>query len=140
MAVTVYCTQQDIINVGLPAAALENIPVASINEACTNASSTADTYMASTYTLPLQQISPALTQATASVAAYIIRSTGGMNPDSPNDRVIRTRYEDAIRLFERVAARKATFPGVADSASPTNRNSSPSATSLPSRWSCLGGW
>lgn len=137
MPITVYCTQQDIINVGLPAAALENVPLTSITEAAVNASSQADSYLASTYTLPFVQINGQLTQQTACIAAWTIIATRGFDPNSPRDMVIRQRYEDAVKFLERVSARRATLPGVIDSASPANSNPSPQARRLRTSWDII---
>jgi phage gp36-like protein len=137
MAVTVYATKQDIINTGLPAAALENVTDSSITEALVNASSVADSYLASTYTLPFNTINGALTQRTAEIAAWLIVATRGFNPSDPRDTVIRMRYDDAIKFFDRVSARRATLVGVVDSASPANSNPSPRAQRLPTSWDCI---
>ena len=140
MPITQYAQPSDLINVGLPSAALESVTAASINEALVNASSECDSYLASTYTLPFQTITPQLTQLATNIAAFTILATRGFDPSSPRDQVVRMRRDDAIKLLERVSARRATLPGVIDSASPSNSNPSPQAQRMPSSWDCLSGW
>lgn len=134
--ITVYATLNDIINAGIPAPALENVPTDSINECLVNASSEIDSYLASTYTLPFTTINGVLTQKCVNLASWYILNTRGFDPGirTAKDATVRMAYEDTIRFLERIAMRKSILVGVVDSGSPADSNPTPVAAPFFSPW------
>lgn len=71
------------------------------------ASSIADSYLSSQYTLPLKT-SPqgwdmSLTMAVCNIAAYLLYCQYGFNPGSSQpDKLIQLRYDDAIKWFAQI--------------------------------------
>ena len=70
------------------------------------ASGEADTYLAATFTLPLEEWSPVLTQQVCAIAAWHLLVTVGFNPSGDHDRAVRERCEDARRWLAQVATQK----------------------------------
>lgn len=106
---SVYATAADLTRLAIPAEALEGITVEDQDAALSAASSVADGYLASRYTLPLTSWGDDLRRAVCLIAAYDLMTRRGYNPEG-GDEQLRLRYEDAIRWLERVADGKVTPP------------------------------
>jgi len=98
-----YATRTQLIQLGLPSAALTDVSTADQDEALDGASGIADGYLRKRYTLPLATYGMDLTTHVCSIAAWIILKTRGFNPEDPADVAIRMGYEDAIAWLVSVA-------------------------------------
>jgi phage gp36-like protein len=112
----VYATRADLAKYGLPAAALADIDGAAQDAALAAASGEADSYLATVFTLPLVEWSPALSQQVCAMAAWHLLAATGFNPSGQSDQAVRQRCEDARRWLERIAAQKATLEATDSSA------------------------
>lgn len=86
------------------------------------ASSIADSYLVSQFTLPLQT-SPqgwdmSLTMNTCWIAAWLLYTTYGFAPMAPGDDLVVKRYDSAIRWLEQIRD-KQIFPAWVDSSTNT---------------------
>jgi phage gp36-like protein len=97
-----YATTDDLKTFGLPAGALDGSPI-DVQKALDAASAFADSYLGARYTLPITTTDPALTIAVCGIAAWMLMSRRGFNPDNGSDPVIRQGYEDARAWLTRVA-------------------------------------
>jgi phage gp36-like protein len=126
--VPAYATRTDLVNLGIAAQALEGVATGSQDAALLAASELADSYLGSRFTLPLTAWGSDLKRHVCSIAAWdLLGGTRGFNPEAGTNEVVRTRYEDAIRWLEQVAANKVTPAGAVDSSSPTSSRGPASA-------------
>lgn len=96
-----YATTADLNLYALSEEALRGIDPEKITAALEAASRLADGYFASQYTLPLKTYGVDLTMAVASIAAWILLSTAGVNPEG-HDQVYAERNASAVRWLESV--------------------------------------
>lgn len=109
----VYANLDDLDTHGMPSAALASIAATKRADALSAASDTADGKLAVAYDLPLSAWGVDLTAAVCKIAAYELLSVRGFNPDGA-DQNVRTRYEDALRWLDQVAAGRAVPVGIVD--------------------------
>lgn len=119
-----YATPADLKSLSLAAAALTGVDDPSIQAAIDAASSVADGYLGSRYTLPITGHGQDLTRAVCNIAAYDLLSVRGYNPDPGGNDNIRQRYDDAIRWLERVSAGTVSPADIADSSPDANGSTS----------------
>lgn len=112
-----YATTADLTKLAIPAEALVGIVAADQDAALAAASSLADSYLASRFSLPLTKWGDDLRRAVCLIAAYDLMTRRGYNPEG-GDANLRLRYDDAIRWLERVADGRIA-PAVTDSATST---------------------
>lgn len=112
-ALIVYATPAELDAFGLPAKAMTGVTVDQKAGAIRAASAMCDGRLPATKALPLSAWDTDLTLIVCQIAAWLIISFRGFNPDGA-DAVIRQRYEDAIGLLEKVATSKADLSGATD--------------------------
>ncbi len=123
MAQSQYCTLAEFQAVGVTPQARVRFGDTAITAQLQAASSIADTYLASQFTLPLI-VSPqgwdmSLTKAVADIAAYFLYCQYGFNPaNSPADQLIQIKYENAIKWLSQIRDEE-IFPQWTDSSSTT---------------------
>ncbi len=109
--------------IGVTPAAAARFGSSAVTACIQAASSIADSYLASQFTLPLQT-SPqgwdmSLTRAVCHIAAYFLYAEYGFNPSSANaDQMVKARYDNAIGWLEQIRDEK-IFPQWTDSSSST---------------------
>lgn len=100
-----YATQADLEALDLPAAALEGVTSADIDQHLEAASSRVDTYLRGRYALPLgTPYPPEVISCTTALAAYSLLSRRGFDPQRGTDVNVRRRHEDAVAWLERLSA------------------------------------
>lgn len=112
-----YATPADVRDPGwgLPAGALRNITDPEIQQALASASSEADSYLSSQYTVPLTGTTPpVLAMKVCHMAAWYLLSGKGFNPQLGMDEAVYTRYKDAISWLKQIASGNAALPGYSD--------------------------
>jgi len=115
-----YATAADLAVLGLPAAALVNIPVATQDDHLEKASGLIDSYLRAQHTLPLAQPYPdEVVRACIVITAYDLIQFRGYNPDE-YDANFRLRYEDTIRWCEQLAAGTVSLSQTADATGTVN--------------------
>jgi phage gp36-like protein len=130
---TAYATRADLANLGLPAGALTGVSTAQQDAALAAAASKADGYLQDRFTLPLTAWGDDLKEAVCHVAAWTLLSSRGFNPEQGGDASVRTRFEDAIRWLEKIAAGTVT-PVVTDSRTSSRAAGPRVASSTPRGW------
>lgn len=105
MAVTPprYATVSDLGVLSLPPAALIAISDEDKQANLDAASSLADSYLRSTYKLPLVSWGSDLTANVCAIGAFKLMAHRGYNPQTGANETIRLMYEDAIRWLELVS-------------------------------------
>ena len=97
-----YCTPQDILLYSLNEATYSQMRQASIMPMITSASAIADGFLTSQYQLPLITWTPELNMMVAHIAAFFLFIQRGFNPDAPEDKLIKARYDLAMRFLKQV--------------------------------------
>lgn len=124
MSQSQYCTTAELQLLGIAPAAYQRFETAS--PGCTTAalqaaSSIADSYLVSQFTLPLQT-SPqgwdmSLTMNVAWIAAWLLYNQFGFNPAAPVDDLVVKRYEAAIDWLKQIREQQISPPFVDSSTS-----------------------
>jgi phage gp36-like protein len=115
-----YATAADLAVLGLPAAALVNIPAATQDDHLEKASGLIDSYLRAQHTLPLAVPYPdEVVRACVVITAYDLIQFRGYNPDE-YDANFRLRYEDTIRWCEQLAAGTVSLSQTADATGTVN--------------------
>jgi len=107
-----YATLADLDTFGLPAGALEGKQLDK-QKTLDAASAFADSFLGNKYNLPIKPFpglegapdfyDPALVMAVVKIAAWMLMSRRGFNPDNGSDQVLRLGYEDARTWLLRVS-------------------------------------
>lgn len=121
MAQSVYCTDDQIQKIAITPAAYTRFETAStgcVTAACQAASSIADTYLLSQFTLPLTDWDMSLTMNVGWIAAWILYNSFGYAPMAPGDDMVAKRYESALEWLGQIRDKK-IFPQYLDSSSNT---------------------
>lgn len=111
-----YASTDDLTRFGIPAQALDGIPVAERALACLQASDEAAGYLASAYTLPLTAWDLDLRAHVARMTAFQFMSYVGYAPDSGKDNTLQLGYQNAVAWLNRIAKGGLRPPGIVDSA------------------------
>lgn len=115
-----YATKTDITTLAITAASAVRFGESAIEAQLRAASSVADSYLASQFTLPLQTAPQgwdmSLTRAVCDIAAYFLYCQFGFNPNAPQDALIKARYDMAIEWLTQIK-NKQIFPQWVDSGS-----------------------
>lgn len=99
-----YATIEDLDTYGIPSAALSSLTRAKLQKILDGAGALANTYLGDKYQLPLTgEVDVSITMAVCWIASWMALCTRGFNPDNPGDVVVRTSYEDGIKLLTRAA-------------------------------------
>ncbi len=98
-----YATVADLSLYAIAESALEGIDPEKIDAVLEAASRRVDEIIGAQYGLPLVQVSASLAAHTAQIAAYMLLSSTGYNPESPKDDLFRLNYESAHKALERIA-------------------------------------
>ena len=118
MAQSQYAQVSDIKSLSMTPQAAQRFGDASINAALQAASSRADSYLASQFTLPLltdpQGWDMALTRCVCDLAAFDLYRQYGLNPNAPDYGALKALYDDAIAWLVMVRDKK-IFPQYVDS-------------------------
>lgn len=120
-----YAQASDLSSLALTPAAAQRFGVIAMNAQLQAASSIADSYIVSQFTLPLQ-VDPqgwdmSLTMAVCNIAAYLLYVQYGFNPSAPADQFIADRYKSAILWLEQIRD-KVIFPQWIDSGTTATGN------------------
>lgn len=110
MAQVVYCTSADLL---LPGEALQELQSTDIDRAIKSASSEADSYLSTRWTLPLV-MGPdgwptALVNAVAQIATYRAMLLRGYAPVAGQNDSIRDGYKDALAFLKALSKGEATL-------------------------------
>lgn len=132
VAGVVYATVTDFRRIGLPPKSLTQVDPADITQALQDASDTISGYFQSRFVLPLQTWSGDTVLRTVKIAAYLVMSTRGFDPEG-KDKLIYDDYLASIEWCQEVSKGHIT-PVVTDS-SPIDRPYAPNLIS-----SCPQGW
>jgi phage gp36-like protein len=110
-----YATTTDLGRLGLPAAALVNVPTAVQDAHLTAQGDRIDTYLRSQHTLPLGAPFPReVVECNAVMAGYaILQNYRGYDPSAVDDG-FRLRYEDCLDWLKDLASGKASLSQDAD--------------------------
>lgn len=115
MAQSQYAEKSDFTSLAVTPAAAARFSDPVIEAQLQAASSIADSYIVSQFTLPLTEWDMSLTTAVCNIAAYRCYSQYGFNPNVGNvDEWIVKRYEDAIAWLVQIRD-KQIFPQWTDS-------------------------
>lgn len=110
-----YATLEDFKLYGLSGPAWENLVSSDVQHVLDAASSLADSYLNSRFSVPIASPPESLKEAVCRIAAYNLPSVVGYNPEGQTEN-IRLRYEDAIRWLEGVSKNLITPPGMSEPA------------------------
>lgn len=128
-----YASLIDLVNLGLPAAALanfaDNVKLAHLEAA----SSEADGYIQKRWAIPLSSWPKSLTMRVARMAAYTLLEVRGFNPANPADATVVKGYDDAIKWLEKVAT-GAIEPAFVDASPATDEAAPLFSGELPQAW------
>lgn len=133
MAQSQYAQDADIQKLAITPAAytrFEGIATGTVSAALQAASSIADSYLASQFTLPLQSMPQgwdmSLTMNVCWIACYLLYNQYGYAPMAPGDDMVAKRYEAAIKWLEQVRDEE-IFPQFVDAAGspPTSAEAGP---------------
>lgn len=118
MAQSQYAFKDDLVSLALTPANAARFGDTAIDAQLKAASSLADSYLVSQFTLPLKT-SPrgwdmSLTRAVCAIAAYFLFCQYGFNPAAPQDKLIQRQYELALEWLEKIKD-KEIFPPFVDS-------------------------
>lgn len=114
MAQSQYATKSDLTTLAITAAAAGRFGDAAIEGQLQAASSLCDSFLVSQFTLPLITWDMSLTRAVCDIAAYYLYCQFGFNPAAPQDKLIQTRYEMALKWLAQIQ-QKEIFPPWEDS-------------------------
>lgn len=132
-----YITPADLIVTGAPSNSWISDLVSRTSDAamvavCESASSTADSYFANRFGVPLPTPSAETKRRVRHVAIYDLLVARGIAPDNPGHMLVVNNYQDALRWFEACAKGSAT-PTLLPDATPSEEEGAPFVTSEPSR-------
>lgn len=116
MAITEYCTVDDLESLGMGGRAFRDRPLPDKEQAIKVASSTIDSYLRNQYTLPLQAHGEDIRQCCAVLACYTLLRVKGFDPSSDGNEVIVEERDRQVRWLENIAKGN-TAPSVTDSSS-----------------------
>ncbi|MRG98268.1 phage protein Gp36 family protein [Polyangium spumosum] len=105
-----YATLAQLYALGVNKEALARVPVADQLEGLEAASRKVDTYLAD-LNPPLAVFTGAIVEATAALAAYMLMSASGFDPEHDDSKNLRQRYLDQIHWLEGLDGGK-KLPGV----------------------------
>lgn len=131
-----YATTTDLTRLGLPSAALTNVPTATQEESLDAMSAIADGYLSSRYELPLSAWGDDLRACVCRLAAYDLMVTRGFNPTAGGDESLLVRHDHAMRWLRDVAGGVVSPTGVVD-ATPddtTGNETTFAVTDAPRGW------
>lgn len=121
-AVYTYATEADLENYSLGETLLEDAKASpeQVATAIMSASRTADGFLGSQYTLPLQGPVPVdLAMHVAWLAGYYLLSTIGFAPEEGSDSVYEKKHDLAMAWLLKVSEGRVTPPGIVGSGSTT---------------------
>jgi phage gp36-like protein len=128
-----YATPEDVKTIGLPEAALQEVPDAVIQSHLDSEAGLIDSYLAARYSLPLVAPYPeALRRANVFLAVCSILLWRGYNPET-FDTLYSERCKQTMAWLEAVAAGRANVPGVVDS-TPGKSESAPAVVTATRLW------
>lgn len=97
-----YAESADLYALGLPSAALADVPSENVTAALVAASGDADGYLSKRYTLPITEWGDDLTRRVAHIAAFDLLVTRGSRPGDGLDLIVK-RNDDAIAWLRDVS-------------------------------------
>jgi phage gp36-like protein len=103
--VSQYADSDQFERYGLPAVALEDMPVGfDLDSFLITASGVADSFLRGRYALPIGGTAPVeLTAAVCQIAAYDVLVFRGFDPSSGNDTNVRNRRDDAMAWLKGIS-------------------------------------
>lgn len=117
MAITEYCTVDQLESLGMGGRAFSARPLPEKEQAIRTASSLIDSYLRNQYTLPLLSHGEDLRQCCAVLACYTLLRVKGFDPAGDGNEIIMEERDRQVRWLENIAKGN-TAPSVTDSASP----------------------
>lgn len=115
MAITEYCTLEDLETLGMGGRAFRDRPAPEKLAAIRTASSLIDSYLRNQYTLPLMTIGEDLRQCCAVLACYTLLRVKGFDPSADGNEIIMEERDRQVKWLEGIA-RGNTAPMLTDSA------------------------
>jgi len=109
-----YAFKDDIVSLAITPANAARFGDPAIDAQLKAASSFADTYLVSQFTLPLIEWDMELRRVVCVVAAYHLFNQYGYNPNAPQDKLVEKQYEQALSWLKQVKD-KEIFPPYVDS-------------------------
>jgi phage gp36-like protein len=116
--ITQYASIADLEDVGISKAALRAIEPEKKTAALVKASGLMDEVFRARYVLPFTQVGASVAIRCAHIAAYLLMTGRGFNPEQDSDRLIRLNYEDAQIWLANVRNMKVTLDVTDSSPSP----------------------
>lgn len=110
-----YALPADVTRYGVPAAALDGVPLTAVADACLSASDEAAGYLSSAYTLPLTAWDIGTRKHVSAMAAYDLMRFRGYDPDSGKDELLQRGRDQAVQWLNRIADGKLRPVGIVDS-------------------------
>lgn len=124
-----YLTEEELTPPGHSGRSfLDGFSSAERTKAVEEASSTADSYFANRYGVPLPNPSGETKRRVRHVAIYELLCGRGINPETPAHALVIQNYQDAIRWFE-ACAKGHAVPTLAPDATPAVEEGGPWAES-----------
>lgn len=111
-----YATTAQLASLSLTAQAAARYGNASMNAALQAASSRADTYLTSQFTLPLTSWDMQLTRVVCDMAAFDLARQYGLNPAAPDFKAIQSLFDGSLAWLQQVRTQELT-PQYEDSGS-----------------------
>jgi len=130
-----YATYGEFLQFGLRSGVIAGISEPDVVAALAAASSVADGYLRSRFTLPLLAWGQDLRLNVCKLAQWeVMTGQRGFNPENPGNAIYLERYEQAVRWFEQVAKGLVAPGGIEDSTAETNEGGPECETSEPRGW------
>lgn len=124
----------DLERFGLPQGWLAAVGDEELEATLSAASAIAAGYLATKYQLPLLSWGDDLRRAVCHIACWDLMCKQGFDPESPSDRVVQQRSDDAIRWLREIAAGRVDPPDLKDSTPDNDEGGSFVASEPPRSW------
>jgi len=98
-----YAQPKDLLSYAFNKADYDRLDPNSIIPAINAASDLSNGYLSSQFNLPLLKFGSDLTMNVCFIAAFFLQIKIGFNPNSPQDGLIKARYDLAIKWLESIA-------------------------------------
>lgn len=98
-----YITDAELLTLGLPGAALSDVPVDVRDSARANASAVASSHLKKRFALPLVAFGADIRRAVAHMASYDVMTFRGFDPGSESGVLVVKRHDDALAWLRDVA-------------------------------------
>ncbi len=131
---TAYATTTQLYQLSFESAGLADFSTSDQEEALEAASRRADSYLRSRYAVPIASPDSSLAEAVCAIAAYWLLGRRGYNPESPADRTIKVRRDEAIGWLKEVKSGAADLDDGTDSTAGTDAGGGYVASDIRRGW------